>query len=101
FPGPLVIRQLDSVDSQPVEASGTRGFRQGPLFSPDGKSIAYVNGNAPFSWTRPFQKVTLAGGPALKLAEYDMFHRGDWSDDVWLYWTNRYPGGIVRIRESG
>ena len=101
FPGPLVIRQLDSVDSQPVEASGTRGFRQGPLFSPDGKSIAYVNGNAPFSWTRPFQKVTLAGGPALKLAEYDMFHRGDWSNDGWLYWTNRYPGGIVRIRESG
>jgi hypothetical protein len=37
----------------------------------------------------------------LKLAEYDMFHRGDWSDDGWLYWTARYPGGIVSIRDSG
>ena len=101
LPGPVVIRRLDTVDGQPLEASVTPGFRQGPLFSPDGASIAYVDGNAPFSWRRPFQKVALAGGPALKLAEYDMFHRGDWSDDGWLYWTARYPGGIVRIRDSG
>jgi serine/threonine protein kinase/Tol biopolymer transport system component len=101
LPGPVVVRRLDTVDGKPLEASATPGFRQGPLFSPDGKSIVYVDGNAPFSWRRPFQKVTLAGGPALKLAEYDMFHRGDWSDDGWLYWTDRYPGGIVRIRESG
>jgi serine/threonine-protein kinase len=101
LPGPVVIRRLDSIDGHPLEASATPGFRQGPLFSPDGQSIAYVDGNAPYSWRRPFQKVTLAGGPALKLAEYDMFHRGDWSEDGWLYWTDRYPGGIVRIRESG
>lgn len=101
LPGPVVIRRLDTVDGQPLEASASPGFRQGPLFSPDGQSIAYVDGNAPFSWRRPFQRVTLAGGPALKLAEYDMFHRGDWSEDGWLYWTARYPGGIVRIRESG
>ena len=101
LPGPVVIRRLDTVDGQPLEASATPGFRQGPLFSPDGASLAYVDGNAPFSWRRPFQKVALAGGPALTLAEYDMFHRGDWSDDGWLYWTARYPGGIVRIRDSG
>jgi serine/threonine-protein kinase len=101
LPGPVVIRRLDNVDGQPLEASATPGFRSGPVFSPDGASIAYVDGNAPYSWRRPFQKVALAGGPALKLAEYDMFHRGDWSDDGWLYWTARYPGGIVRIRESG
>lgn len=101
FPGPVVIRRLDAVDSQPLEASDTPGFRQGPLFSPDGQSIAYVDGNAPFSWRRPFQTASLAGGPALKLAEYDMFHRGDWSEDGWLYWTATYPGGIVRIRETG
>jgi serine/threonine-protein kinase len=101
LPGPVMIRRLDTVDGQPLEASASPGFRQAPLFSPDGKSIAYVDGNAPFSWRRPFQKVGLAGGPALKLAEYDMFHRGDWSEDGWLYWTARYPGGIVRIRDSG
>jgi serine/threonine-protein kinase len=101
LPGPVVIRRLDAVDGQPLEASDTPGFRQAPLFSPDGQSIAYVDGNAPFSWRRPFQTAALAGGPALKLAEYDMFHRGDWSEDGWLYWTATYPGGIVRIRESG
>jgi serine/threonine-protein kinase len=101
LPGPVVIRRLDNVEGRPLEASATPGFRSAPLFSPDGTSISYVDGNGPYSWKRPFQKVTLTGGPALKLAEYDMFHRGDWSDDGWLYWTARYPGGIVRIRDSG
>jgi serine/threonine-protein kinase len=101
FPGPVWIRRLDAVEGQPLEASATPGFRQGPLFSPDGTSIAYVDGNAPYSWRRPFQKVALAGGPVLKLAEYDAFHTGDWSEDGWLYWTARYPGGIVRIRDTG
>ncbi len=101
LPGPVMIRRLDRADGQPLEASTAPGFRQGPLFSPDGRSIAYIDGNAPFSWRRPFLKVALAGGPALTLAEYDMFHRGDWSDDGWLYWTARYPGGIVRTRDSG
>ena len=101
LPGPVVIRRLDNLDGQPLEASSSPGFRSAPLFSPDGTSIAFVDGNAPYAWKRPFQKVALAGGPALKLAEYDMFHRGDWGDDGWVYWTARYPGGIVRIRESG
>ncbi len=101
LPGPVLIRRLDHLDGQAIEASATPGFRSAPFFSPDGASIAYVDGNAPYSWRRPFQKVALAGGPALKLAEYDMFHGGAWSEDGWLYWTARYPGGIVRIRDSG
>jgi serine/threonine-protein kinase len=101
LPGPVMIRRLDNVDGQPLEASSSPGFRSGPFFSPDGASLAYVDGNAPFSSKRPFQKVALAGGPALKLTDYDMFHGGDWSADGWLYWTARYPGGIVRIKDSG
>ena len=101
LPGPVLIRRLDQLDAQPLEASATPGFRSAPFFSPDGAALAYVDGNAPYSWKRPFQKVALAGGPALKLAEYDMFHGGAWSEDGWLYWTARYPGGIVRTRESG
>jgi serine/threonine-protein kinase len=101
LPGPVIIRRLADVDGKPLEASTSPGFRSGPLFSPDGASIAYVDGNAPYSWKRPFQIASLAGGPAVKLAEYDIFHSGDWSTDGWLYWTARYPGGIVRIRNSG
>ena len=101
LPGPVILRHLNEDDGQPVEASATPGFRSAPLFSPDGTSLAYVDGNAPSSSKRPFQTVALAGGPALKLTEYDIFHGGDWSTDGWLYWTARYPGGIVRIRETG
>ena len=101
LPGPVMVRRLDAVDGQPLKASDTPGFRSAPMFSPDGSALAYVDGNAPYSWKRPFQKAALAGGPVLKLAEYDMFHGGDWSADGWLYWTARYPGGIVRIRETG
>jgi serine/threonine-protein kinase len=37
----------------------------------------------------------------VKLSDYDNFHVGDWSQDGWIYWTNTYPGGIVRVRETG
>jgi serine/threonine-protein kinase len=50
---------------------------------------------------RPFVKAALSGGAAVKLADYDSFHAGDWSGDGWIYWTATYPGGIVRIRDSG
>ncbi|MDK0575357.1 hypothetical protein P6P35_16060, partial [Clostridium perfringens] len=42
-----------------------------------------------------------SGGAATVLFDYDMFHRGDWARDGWIYWTARYPGGIVRMRDSG
>ena len=101
LPGPVVIRRLDSLDSRPIDATTTPGFRGAPVFSPDGASIAFIQGNAVFSASRPFYKASLAGGAPLKLADYDMFHEGDWAQDGWIYWTASYPGGIVRIRDAG
>jgi serine/threonine-protein kinase len=46
-------------------------------------------------------KASLSGGAPVKLADYDMFHGGDWAADGWIYWTASYPGGIVRVRETG
>ena len=54
-----------------------------------------------FAWARPFLKASLAGGAPTRLFDYDSFHRGDWAPDGWIYWTSSYPGGIVRIRDSG
>lgn len=99
FPGPVFVRQLDSLQNRPLEAS--TGFGGGPMFSPDGSSLAFISGNAVFSWVRPFQRAALSGGAAVTLTEYDMFHRGEWGPDGRLYWTAHYPGGIVRIPESG
>jgi dipeptidyl aminopeptidase/acylaminoacyl peptidase len=43
----------------------------------------------------------LSGGAAVKLAEYDAFHKGDWGEDGSIYWTAHYPGGIVRVSDAG
>jgi serine/threonine-protein kinase len=100
LPGPVFVRRLDSLDSHPLES--TEGYYSaGAMFSPDGKSISFIQGNAIASAKRPFQRAALSGGAPVTLAQYDMFHRGDWGADGWIYWTAHYPGGIVRIRDSG
>jgi eukaryotic-like serine/threonine-protein kinase len=101
LPGPVYVRRLDTLETRPLEVTKSPGFRGAPIFSPDGTSISFVGGNAIFSWTRPFLKAALAGGAPVTLADYDMFHQGDWGADGWIYWTASYPGGIVRIRDSG
>ena len=46
LPGPVYIRRLDSLQNEPLEVSKSPGFRGGPMFSPDGSSISYIEGNA-------------------------------------------------------
>ena len=99
--GPVVVRRLDTLDYQSIEATKSPLWRQAPMFSPDGSAVAYIDGNGIVANTRPFLKAPLSGGPVVKLADYDNFHNGDWAEDGWIYWTNTYPGGIVRVRESG
>jgi eukaryotic-like serine/threonine-protein kinase len=99
--GPLSLRRLDGLASQPLEGSKVPGFPRAPLFSPDGREISFIEGDAIYSSRRQIQKAALSGGAATPLLDYDMFHRGDWSRDGWIYWTAQYPGGVVRIRDSG
>ena len=101
FPGPVYIRRFDRLDLQPLESAASPGFRSGPLFSPDGSTLSFIEGNAIFSSRRPFYKAALSGGAAVKLADYDAFHEGDWGADGWIYYTASYPGGIVRISDRG
>jgi serine/threonine-protein kinase len=101
LPGPVYVRRLNGLENQPLEITTSPGFRGAPLFSPDGTSISFIEGNSIYSWARPFLKASLAGGAPARLVEYDSFHRGDWGPDGWIYWTSSYPGGIVRIRDSG
>ena len=97
----MSIRRFDQVETRALEVAAAPGFRGAPLFSPDGTAISFIEGNAIFSWTRPFYKAALSGGAAVKMAEYDAFHKGDWAADGWIYWTAHYPGGIVRISDTG
>ena len=99
LPGPVFVRRLDSLSTNKLDAS--KGYSTGPLFSPDGTSISYISGNAIISTRKPFLRAALSGGAPVTLTQYDMFHRGDWSADGWIYWTAHYPGAIVRSRDSG
>src|SRR4030095_2649067 len=64
-------------------------------------SLAFIEGNEITSASRPFLRASLGGGAAVKLADYDACHEGEWGPDGKLYWTASYQGGIVHIGESG
>ncbi|MBI4484825.1 MAG: protein kinase [Acidobacteria bacterium] len=100
LPGPVWIRRIDGLETRLIDTTDAPGFRESPFFSPDGRFVAFIEGNAIYSSMRPFLKAALSGGAPVALTEYDMFHRGDWADG-WIYWTAQYPGGIVRIPEAG
>ena len=99
--GPIQVRRLDDPDPHPLEGSKTPGFERAPLFSPDGKFLFFIEGDAIYSAKRQLQRAALSGGAATALYDFDMFHAGDWASDGWIYWTAQYPGGIVRIRDTG
>ncbi len=99
--GPVVIRHLDALNYQPLEATKNGDWRQGPQFSPDGTAVSYIDANGIIGRVKPFLKAPVSGGPVVKLSDYDNFHTGDWAEDGWVYFTNTYPGGIVRVRDAG
>jgi serine/threonine-protein kinase len=101
WPGPPVVRRLDGLDSRPIEDGKPEVFRNAPMFSPDGAFLSWIEWNGIVGANRPLFKASVAGGPPVKITDYDHFHTGDWSEDGWMYWTNTYPGGVVRVRDSG
>ena len=101
LPGPVLLRRLNDLDAFPLEGSENGGFPRAPVFSADGNYLSFVEGDPIYSSKRQIQKAAVSGGAATTLFDYDMFHSGDWAKDGWIYWTAQYPGGIVRIRDSG
>jgi hypothetical protein len=43
------------------------------------------------------KKVAVEGGAPVPLTATDMFGRGDWGRDGYIYFTDRYPGAIERV----
>ncbi len=86
-------RPIDSLDQKPL---GGVKYLSTPVFSPDGRWVAMVD-NMDLS----LKKVAVEGGAPIPLTKTDMFGRGDWGKDGYIYFTDRYPGAIERVSEKG
>jgi serine/threonine-protein kinase len=67
-----------------------------PVFSPDGRSVAMFS-----NMNLTLETVAVDGGAPVPLTGVDMFGRGDWGKDGYIYFTDAYPGGVVRVPENG
>jgi eukaryotic-like serine/threonine-protein kinase len=93
-------------DLEPHEIPGTR-FTESiglgvttPMFSPDGKSIAYlgVAGTGTGATVRTLMRIPIVGGTATPLARLDRAGSGSWIRDGILI---SIPDGIVRVPANG
>lgn len=86
-------RRLETSEMKPLVAAA--GLRN-PIFSPDSQSLLmpdYVKG--------ALVKVPLAGGTRVPVTPVDMFFRGEWGADGYIYATTQLIGGIIRVPDAG
>jgi dipeptidyl aminopeptidase/acylaminoacyl peptidase len=86
-------RRIDELEQKPL-VGAERGST--PVFSPDGRWVAMLD-----SMDMSLRKVPAGGGAPVPLAGIDLFGRGDWGNDGFIYFTDQYPGGVLRISENG
>ncbi|MCX6562565.1 MAG: serine/threonine-protein kinase [Candidatus Aminicenantes bacterium] len=84
------IRELDQKPLGGVKSLGA------PVYSPDGRWVVMVD-----MMDQALKKIAIDGGAPVPLTGTDMFGRGDWGKDGYIYFTERYPGAIQRIPENG
>jgi serine/threonine protein kinase len=86
----LYVRTLDRADATAIP--GTDGAIA-PIFSPDGRSIAFWTGNT-------LKKVPAGGGPAATICTAAIPAWGmSWGEDDTIYFADR--GGIFKVSASG
>jgi Tol biopolymer transport system component len=89
----LYLRSADELAAKPIV--GTEGETRQPIFSPDGKWIAYIS-----QADRKLKKVAVTGGAPVALCDITSFLGASWSaDDTIMYGTMQ--GAIMRISANG
>ena len=86
-------RSINELVQEPLGGVANLGS---PVFSPDGRWVVMVD-----DMNQALKKVAVGGGAPVPLTAVDMFGRGDWGKDGYIYFTDRYPGAVVRIPETG
>jgi serine/threonine-protein kinase len=89
----LFVRPLAELDGRPItEPSSFTYPPNAPVFSPDGRSVAYWEGGA-------LRKIAVSGGSPFTLTKTDIVFGVDWSEDAVVY--GQGAGGIMRVSASG
>jgi serine/threonine-protein kinase len=91
--GPLRLytRRLDQTKA--VELGGTDGAAS-PFFSPDGRWVAFFDG-------RKLKKISVDGGAAVPLGEFNIFAGASWGDDDNLVVGSGLDKGVLRLSSKG
>jgi serine/threonine-protein kinase len=87
----LYLREIGSLEIRPIP-----GTEQGilPFFSPDGKSIGFVEG-------AKLVKVAIDGGGKVNLCDAPTFRGATWGTDDTIYFTPNSFGAIFKVSATG
>ena len=92
----LFLRTLSELDARPIQGSDTPAITlnsvSSPVFSPDGRSIAYWDQGA-------IKRIVVGGGTAVTLCQSDRLWGMSWSADEIVYGAG--PQGIMRVSANG
>jgi serine/threonine-protein kinase len=86
----IALRPLDRLDALPIAGTDDGRF---PVFSPDGKSIAYSLGPG------GVRRVSITGGDVIDLGDGDFTNGAAWGDDNTIVFSGK--GGLMRVPANG
>ena len=86
----IALRPLDRIDPQPILGTDDGRF---PVFSPDGRSIAYSSGSG------AVKRVSVSGGDLIDICDGDFSNGAAWGDDNTIVFSGKT--GLVRVASAG
>jgi len=97
----LYLRSMSELAARPISGTETQTMIGGPVFSPDGRSVAYWTGTGEGSGrpTGTLKRIATTGGAAVTIAQADFPHVIRWDGDVILF--DQDGKGIMRVSATG
>ena len=90
----VYLRALDSPEAKPM--AGTEGAYCTPLFSPDGRWLAFFSTDA-----QELKKISIEGGPPITVVKAGGILGASWGSDETIIYADPHTHGIQRISSAG